>query len=124
MKNLAYLLIGLYPFLSIITGLVACNNGPINTFKLEGVFKETFITEVITLDYYEFSNNEWRKVRDTAEIINGTFFFEGKIDELTAATLYFDEYFSIQIFLEPTTMKLQINENHPYAYELTGTKIE
>ena len=96
-------------------------------FKLEGSVVGAKDSDNIILYYYTLKNNEWQEIADTTKIINGRFFFEGKIDELTAATLCFDKSyvaFDARIYLEPTTMKLEINKNQLYAYKLSGTKVE
>ena len=113
--------------LSIIS-LIACNTTPSNSFFLEGSVENVEDDENILLYYFSLKNNEWYEQCDTAKIINGNFLFKGNIDELTAAELCFEEpdnvVISSRLFLEPTTMKLRINKNQPYAYELSGTKIE
>ncbi len=107
--------------------LVASNNLPSNSFKLEGFVEEVKNPENITLYYFTQKNNELHEVIDSAKIINGKFVFEGNINELTAAELCFENSnvsISVRIYLEPTTMKLRINKAQPYAYELSGTKVE
>jgi peroxiredoxin len=85
-------------------------------------------SEDIILYYFSINNGEWYEIADTTKIINGKFLFEGKINELTAASLCFTEphnvILSASIYLEPTSMKLRIDKNQPYAYELSGTKVE
>jgi len=109
--------------------LIACNRTPSNSFKLEGFVEGTKDSENMILYYYILKNGEWYEIADTTKIINGKFLFEGNIDELTAASLCFDDSNSnviidTRIYLEPTTMKLRINKNQPYVYELSGTKVE
>jgi peroxiredoxin len=49
---------------------------------------------------------------------------------LTSAGLVYDEpdhniaVIDVDLYLEPTAMKLRINKNNPFAYILTGTKVE
>ena len=114
-------------FISIIVFLVACNGIPNNTFKLEGYIENAADSETIILYYNIINNNELHEIADTAKIINGKFEFEGKIDGLTAADLviYPNEVpISSHIYLEPTSMKIQINKNQAFAYKLSGTKVE
>jgi len=111
----------------MIFSIAACNNTPPNTFKLEGFAEGVKDSENITLYYSSLQNGEWYEIADTTKIINGKFLFEGNIDELTAAELVldgFDVVISARLYLEPTTMKLRINKNEPYAYKLTETKVE
>jgi thiol-disulfide isomerase/thioredoxin len=114
-------------YLGFIIGLIACNNALPHSFKLEGSIEGAENSENIVLCYFSLINDEWREIADTAKIIDGKFFFEGNIEELTAAELCFDGFnvaISARIYIEPTTMKLQINKNQPYAYKLSGTKVE
>lgn len=114
-------------YVSIVICLIACNNTPPNSFKLEGSVENAGDSANIILYYLSPVDNEWHLKADTTKIINGKFVFEGNIDDLTAAELCFDDpdvVISARIYLEPTTMKLQIDKNRPYAYELSGTKVE
>jgi len=106
---------------------MACNNIPPNTFKLEGFVENAEDSDKMILYYDILQNNEWHEIADTAKIINGKFQFEGKIDDITAAELVFAGcavVIDVRLYLEPTTMKLRINKSQPYAYELSGTKVE
>ena len=117
----------LFFYACVIIGLAACNTIPSNSFKLEGFIEGAEDSEILILYYDILKNNELHSIADTAKIINGKFLFEGKIDELTAASLKFDFPYvviSTRIYLEPTTMELRINKNQPYAYKLSGTKVE
>jgi len=110
--------------------LVACNNIHPGSFKLDGFIEGAKDAEKIMLYYYSLENGEWRKIADTTEIRNGKFVFTGHIDELTAADLVYEEpdynvaVINARLYLEPTAMKLRINKNNPFAYLLTGTKVE
>jgi peroxiredoxin len=110
--------------------LMACNNIHPGSFKLDGFIDGAKDAEKIMLYYYSLKNGEWLEIADTTIIRNGKFVFTGHIDELTAAGLVYEEpdhdiaVIDIQLYLEPTAMKLQINKNNPFAYVLTGTKVE
>jgi len=94
---------------------------------LEGSVEGAKDSENILLYYFTLQNEEWQEIADTAKIINGKFLMKGYIDGLTAAELCFDDQnvvISARIYLEPTTMKLHINKNQPYTYQLSGTKVE
>jgi peroxiredoxin len=111
----------------MIISLIACNSTPPHSFKLEGSVEGAKDSENIILYYFLLNNGEWQEIADTTKIINGKFLFKGNIDELTAAELCFDDpnvVISARIYLEPTIMKLRIDKNQPYAYELSGTKVE
>lgn len=110
-----------------LISLVACNNAPSNSFRLEGSIEGAKESENLILYYYVQKNNELYEIGDTTKIINGKFLFEGNIDELTAAQLRFGDpnvAYDTRLYLEPTTMKLRIDKSQPYAYELSGTKVE
>jgi len=113
----------------LIISLTACNNTLSNSFRLEGFAENAKDSGNIILYYFTLKNNEWHEIADTTKIINGKFLFEGNINGLTTATLVFNDSISnvlidTQMYLEPTTMKLIVNKNKPYAYELLGTKVE
>lgn len=114
-------------YILLLINFIACNNASSDTFTLEGYVEEAGDSESVLLHYLSFENDKWHKVSDTAKITDGKFFFEGKIDELTAADLCFENtsiVVDIHIYLEPTTMKLIVDKSKPYAYELSGTKVE
>jgi len=109
---------------------VACNNNHSGTFILNGFIDGAIDDENIMLYYYSLKNGELFEIADTATIRNGKFVFTGHIDELTVAGLVYEEphynvaVIDVQLYLEPTAMKLQINKNNPFEYILTGTKVE
>ena len=113
----------------MIISLIGCS-APNNSFILEGVIEGAELSENIMLHYDLYKNGEWLSIADTAIIRNGKFVFTGHIDELTAASLVYWEpnhliaVIDVQLYLEPTDMKLRINKNDPFAYILTGTKVE
>ena len=116
-------------YTGMILCLIACNRIPPGSFKLEGSIKGGKDSDTIILYYYTLKNGEVQEIGDTAKVINGKFLFEGNIGELTAASLCFDDTNShvvidVRMYLEPTTMKLRIDKNQPYTYELSGTKVE
>jgi len=108
--------------------LMACNNIYPGSFKLDGYIEGAKDAEKIMLYYDSYKNGEWIQTADTTEIRNGKFVFTGHIDELTSAGLVYEEHdiavIDVDLYLEPTAMKLQINKNNPFAYILTGTKVE
>ena len=108
---------------------MACSSAPSNRFTLEGSVIGAKDSDNIILYYYILKNNEWQEIADTTKIINGKFVFEGKIDDLTAGELVFDNpnsnvKFDTRIYMEPTKMKLHIDKNQLYTYSLSGTKVE
>jgi len=117
-------------YISIIISLTGCSSVPNNSFILEGVIEGAELSENIMLYYDLHENGEWLRIADTAIIRNGKFVFTGHIDELTVASLVYEEpnhniaVIDVQLYLEPTDMKLRINKNDPFAYILTGTKVE
>ena len=109
---------------------MACNNDHPSSFKLDGFIEGAKEDEKIMLYYSSLKNGELFKIADTTIIRNGKFVFTGHIDELTVAGLVYEEpdynvaVIDVQLYLEPTDMKLRINKNDPFAYILTGTKVE
>jgi thiol-disulfide isomerase/thioredoxin len=106
--------------------LASCNKHLSGTFVLEGSIKGNKIPEFVLLSYFSLQDNEWYKKLDTAQVINGRFVFEGKLDGLTLAYLGFDYNYTeidyIETYIEPCSMKLNIDADHPQAYELSGTQ--
>lgn len=114
-------------YICFVISLVACSTTPSNSFKLDGFVDGAKDSENIILCYFSLKNGEWYEIADTTKIINGKFLFEGNIEELTAADLCFDDanvVIDARIYLEPTSMKLRIDKNQPYAYKLSGTNVE
>jgi len=110
--------------------LLACNNIQPGSFILEGFIDGAKDNEKIMLYYSSLKNGELLNIADTTKIRNGKFVFTGYIDELTAAGLVYEEpdhdiaVIEVDLYLEPTAMKLRINKDNPFAYVLTGTKVE
>ena len=116
-----------YLYLCALISLIACNGVPQNSFKLEGFVEGAKDLESLILYYYTLKDGEWHEIADTTKIVNGKFVFTGHINELTAAELVFDDFVvvvSARIYLEPTSMVLQIDKNQPHTYSLSGTKVE
>ena len=113
-----------------IINLMACNNIQSDSFRLDGFIEGAKDGGNIMLYYDSFKNDEWLKIADTTKKRNGKFVFTGHIDELTSAGLVYEEpdhdiaVIDVELYLEPTAMKLRINKNNSFAYLLTGTKVE
>jgi len=120
----------LFLFVCAIMLLTTCNNNHPGSFKLDGFIDGAKDDAKIMLYFNSLKNGELLKIADTTIIRNGKFVFTGHIDELTAASLVYEEpdynivVIDVQLYLEPTAMKLRINKNNPFDYILTGTKIE
>ena len=116
--------------LSMTIIFLACNGILPGSFILEGFIEDVKDGENIILYYDLHKNGEWLEIADTTIIKNGKFVFTGHIDELTASGLVYEEpehtiaVIDVELYLEPTKMKLRINKNDPFAYILTGTKVE
>ncbi len=107
----------------LLTILMSCSNTPSDSFTLEGSVKGLEEGETITLFYPLLQNDQWCAVTDTTKVIDGKFFFKGKIDELTPVSLYLGDIF-VQLYIEPADMKLMVDMSQPYAYELSGAEVE
>jgi len=109
---------------------MACNNITPGSFKLEGFIEGAKDGKNIMLYYDLLKNDELLQIADTTKIRNGKFVFTGHIEELTAASLVYEEpdynieVVGVRLYLEPTSIKLRINKNDPFSYILTGTKVE
>jgi len=117
MRNIViYLFIGL--------GLWSCNKTKSTSFTIEGLIEGDFKDSTeISISYLTQNNGIWEEVEHTSYSKNNKFHFEGNINELTAACLFYDDV-EIPIYLEPVVMKLVIDKNNPYAYKLSGTSVE
>lgn len=104
--------------------LTSCQKSPSELFVLEGQVENLKDSTTIELAYYSMINNKRQRTIDSAIVIDGKFRFEGEIEELTAAQLYFPDIAAARIYMEPTKMELWIDRNAPYAYKLSGTKVE
>lgn len=104
--------------------LTSCQKSSSELFVLEGQVENLKDSTTIELAYYSMINNKRQRTIDSAIVIDGKFRFEGKIKELTAAQLYFPDNAAARIYMEPTNMELWIDRNAPYAYKLSGTKVE
>jgi peroxiredoxin len=103
--------------------LASCNYTTPNTFILEGEIVGLADSTELVLSYLTLDNNKWVEVKNTVYIIDKKFTFRGDINELTAAFLDLDNTF-IRLYLEPATMKLKLNKDQPWEYELSDTKTE
>ncbi|NDV94400.1 AhpC/TSA family protein [Dysgonomonas sp. 521] len=111
-------------FLAILAG---CNKTTApadrDTFVLEGFVKGNEVPETIYLSYYTQKNGEWYEILDSAKITGNKFSFKGKLDGLTLANMGADNNY-IEFFIEPCDMKLDIDMERPYMYELTGIQAD
>lgn len=107
----------------LLFALISCDKRS-DTFVLEGSINGDEIPESVLLSYYSLHDNgEWYEILDTAQISDGKFVFEGKIDGLTLAYINFDNSYA-EIYIEPCRMKLSFDIDKIYAYELSGTSVD
>lgn len=111
-------------FLAVLAGCKKTTTSvEANAFVLEGSVKGNEVPETIYLTYYSQQNGEWYEIRDSAKITGNKFSFKGKLDGLTLANMGADNNY-IEFFIEPCNMKLDIDMEYPYIYELTGTQVD
>lgn len=103
--------------------LLSCTQKTTNTFTIEGIINGGADSTEISLYYLTFNDGKWQKIFDKTFLINNRFFFQGDIHELCAADLVFDNI-EIPMYLEPADIKLVIDKDKPYNYEITGLKVE
>lgn len=94
-----------------------------NTFTLEGEIDGLSDSTVLILSYLKPNNDNWTSVEDSTYVIDNKFALMGELSELTAASLMFNN-FAVDLYLEPTAMKLKLDKDQPWNYKLSGTKIE
>jgi peroxiredoxin len=111
-------------YLLISICLVPCDRNVPNTFTLEGEVDGLGDSTILVLSYLMLDNDKWTEVKDTAYVIDSKFSFKGNINELTAASLEFDDIVVRFLYLEPATMRLKLDKDRPWEYELSGTKAE
>lgn len=110
-------------YLLISLCLTSCNYTTPNTYILEGQIAGLTDSTKLVLSYLTLDNGKWVETKDTAYTRDEKFIFKGDLNELTAAFLDFNNA-SIRLYLEPVTMKLKLNKDRPWEYELSGTKTE
>lgn len=111
----------LYAFL--LTGLLSCKKAGEGAFLLEGTITGLEDSTLIELSYNTVKDNHRINITDSARIIDGKFSFQGFVKEMTTARLDFSHRL-IPIYIEPTSMKIYIDGNKPYRYQMTGTTVE
>lgn len=116
MKNLVICLF-------ICIGLWSCDQKKSTFFIIEGVIEGVNDSTLVYVSYLTENNGKWKEVSDTAYLKNSKFYLKGSINELTGAYLICDNIV-IPLYLEPTIIRLVIDKNNPYDYELSGTSIE
>jgi len=112
-------------FLFVSLGFWSCNHEKSTFFSIEGQLADVKDSTKISLYYLIQNNDKWEEISNITYLKNNKFYFDGNINELTAAYLFWDDVnLSIPIYIEPTAIKLVIDKNNLYAYELSGTSAE
>lgn len=98
---------------------VSCNN--INGgFILTGEIIGAEQGEKIMLSYPLLKDGVWYVQRLTADVVDGTFRFEGELQDLMSAHLSFENMDEVQIFIEPRRMTIEMERERPYAFKMQG----
>ena len=103
--------------------LVSCTKSS-NTFVLNGEVLGAESGEEINLYYPIFKDGVWYERQLTTKIDNGSFRFEGELDETSFAYLSFENMDELQIFIEPSKMNITMERTRPYAYTMRGVSLE
>jgi thiol-disulfide isomerase/thioredoxin len=116
-------------YVYVCLGLVLCfsaqGRSKDSLFILDGKITGAKDGTKIELFYRTFKDGKWYKTLRSAVINNGRFSFSGKIGGATAANLCVpNQNAPLEvIYIEPCRMELEIDNNTPYFYKLSGSKI-
>ena len=102
--------------------LVSCTKSS-NTFVLNGEVLGAESGEEINLYYPIFKDGVWYERQLTTKIENGSFRFEGELDETSFAYITFENMDELQIFIEPSKMNITMERTRPYEYTMRGVSL-
>lgn len=108
--------------LIVLLFLASCTKSP-NTFILNGEVFGAESGEEINLYYPIFKDGVWYERQLTTKIENGSFRFEGELDETSFAYLSFENMDELQIFIEPSKMNITMERTRPYEYTMRGVSL-
>lgn len=113
-------------FLLICTTLLflACSNDIDNLFRIDGHIDGAEEGEMVCLSYPVKSGKVWKWQRDTTYVRAESFRFSGRIDDLRAASLTFQNMDYANIYIEPTKITFKSKRNALYDYSLQGPSID
>lgn len=106
-----------------ILSLLSCSKQA-NTFVLEGEILGAESGEQINLIYPILKNGEWYQRNLQTEVVDGRFVFEGEVEDITLAYLSFENMDLVEIFIEPTKMKISMERECPYTYSMRGLSVQ
>lgn len=106
-----------------ILSLLSCSKQA-NTFVLEGEISGAESGEQINLIYPILKNGEWYQRNLQTEVVDGRFVFEGEVEDITLAYLSFENMDLVEIFIEPTKMKISMERECPYTYSMRGLSVQ
>ena len=102
--------------------LVSCTKSS-STFVLNGEVLGAESGEEINLYYPIFKDGVWYERQLTTKIENGSFRFEGELDETSFAYITFENMDELQIFIEPNKMNITMERTRPYEYTMRGVSL-
>lgn len=108
-------------FLSIFSLIIykSSNSQPLSSFHINGKFNVDTLTGKIYLNYQV--KEKW--IKDSCQIVKGNFSFTGKIMHPVLGRLAYKNKMT-EIFLEPTTMKVLLNNEQLEPTEVSGSVSE
>ena len=115
MKNLVL-------FSVVVMSFVACRNN--SRFCLDGTILNANDGEMICLLYPIKRGNIWYKQCDTTYVDKGKFYFKGLVDDITPASLVFENMDEVELFIGPTDMTFSAERSTMYDYSIRGLCID
>lgn len=113
-----------FSYIILFVVVLICDQINAASFVLDGTIINLGGQETIVyIGYTKMQNGKYVHVKDSTNVIDGNFSFEGDIEDLTAARLDFSNRF-IRIYIEPGQMSLYIDGNAPYSYHMVGSIVE
>lgn len=114
----------------LFVGLTACQKNTENAYRLQGYFEGKAVKDssIITLVYPVFKDSLWYNKTDSSLVINNQFKFQGYIEDLTTATIYFDDsdefFYPVELFIEASDMEIKIDVEDTYRTTFKGSSID
>ncbi len=109
--------------IAAILPLLSCSKQA-NSFILKGEISGAESGELINLSYPILKDGVWYQRNLQTEVVDGRFVFEGDVEDITLAYLSFENMDLVDIFIEPTKMKITMERELPYAYSMRGLSIQ
>lgn len=110
--------------LSLCVLCFSCTNKNADTFSITGYVDGLEDSTEVSLSYIIYKDNKWKDITDTTHVVNGEFNFNGVIEELTHASISFNNIDGILIFIEPTKIKVSIDMDNLQNSKISGLSVD